>query len=199
MKELREYLKSLPEGPIADVAEFASMLEAAWDVFVGADAQGMKHNKLVGRMENVEWHPPLITFQIERHGAARMGSTRAELHSWEVDVKKLEATCHTGRYRQLSPRSPNMKVEPLAVEIADLIVNRQEDERLQWKDDGSARVLIGKVVPNKSTFKRTLQDRRKRFHNDMDRRLAPHGWRKVRANVYAPTTESQDPPPAGNV
>ena len=54
------------------------LLSEVWDDLGGSDC-GMAGHKLIGRMEHVEWNPPVLTFTIERHGGTVLGSTRAEL------------------------------------------------------------------------------------------------------------------------
>ena len=60
----------------------------------------MAGHKLIGRMENVEWHPPILTFLIERHGGTVLGSARAELQRWTVDLDRRTATCERVGHRQ---------------------------------------------------------------------------------------------------
>ncbi len=82
-----------------------------------------------------------------------------------------------------------LDVKPIAKEIADLILNKQEDNRLKWNTDGSVHVAIGDVIPSENVFKETLAGRRKRFHTEIESLLAAGGWHKVKHNVYAQTVE----------
>jgi hypothetical protein len=68
MQQLLKYLRSIQIGTIGDATELASRLAACWDEFDGADAEGMDPDKLHGRMEDISWHPPVLSFTIERHG-----------------------------------------------------------------------------------------------------------------------------------
>jgi len=61
----------------------------------------MTADKLLGRMEEVLWSPPDLTFSIERHGAAALGSSRAELQEWMIDV--VAAIVHGYRRHWESP------------------------------------------------------------------------------------------------
>jgi hypothetical protein len=63
------------------------LLAGCWHEFVGAESQRMHAGKL-GRMEDVRWEPPVLSFRIERHGAMGVGSTRAELQNWRVDLDR---------------------------------------------------------------------------------------------------------------
>lgn len=194
MQQLLEYLSTMSPGQIADVGQLDSLLAACWDQFDGGNAEGMESYKLLGRMESISWNPPVLSFTIERHGGTVLGSTRAELQSWEVNVQNQSAVCGTGGHRQLEPMRPRLDVKPIAAEIVELIVNRQDDNRLKWKPDGSVRVLIGNILPSGSAVNQTLQGRRKRFRTELERLLTNHGWNRVRANVYNRQLVSSNPP-----
>ena len=139
---------------------------------------------MLGRMEDVAWHPPLLTFTVERHGGTVMGSTRATLQEWTVDVEKKTVTCVEAKSRQLRPMRPRLDVRLLADEIVFLIVSGKEDDRLKWYADDRVQVLVGKILPEKSAVKQTLAGRRKRFGAVVTERLAVHGWREFGVNVY---------------
>jgi hypothetical protein len=87
MQQLLEYLSTMSPGEIADVGQLDSLLAACWDQFDGGNAEGMEAYKLLGRMESISWNPPVLSFTIERHGGTVLGSTRADLQSWEVNVR----------------------------------------------------------------------------------------------------------------
>lgn len=169
-------LATVPPGPITDTAELERRLADCWHELAG-DHGGMEGRKLLGRMEDVAWNPPLLTFTIERHGATVLGSTRATLQEWTVDLEKWTAYCVEARSRQVRPIQPRLDVRPLAEEIASLIVSRKEDDRLRWYEDGRVRVLIGKVLPEGSAVKQTLAGRRSRFWTALAERLEGEGWR----------------------
>jgi len=77
MKQLLEYLVSIQAGPISDTAQLETLLAACWDEFAGSEAEGMAGYKLHGRVDDVHWDSPVLTFVIERHGETVLGSTRA--------------------------------------------------------------------------------------------------------------------------
>ena len=79
----------------------------------------------LGRMEDISWNPPVLSFTIERHGGTVMGSTRAELQNWNVNVETRSATCGVGGHRQLEPMQARLNVKPMAEEIVASILNRQ--------------------------------------------------------------------------
>jgi len=186
MRQLRDYLSSIPAGEIVDVGHLDATLAQCWHEFHGADAEGMAAYKLLGRMEQISWNPPELSFRIERHGGTVLGSTRAELLYWSVNLETRTATCATGGRRQLEPMQPGLNVKPIAEEIVALIDKRQHDGRLKWNADGSVQVVIGKIIPGGSAVKQTLEGRRRRFREEVERLLTNLGWQKVRANVYAP-------------
>jgi hypothetical protein len=64
------------KGPISDASELETLLKECWYEFEGADDTKMWPSKLTGRMEDITWDPPILTFKIERHGGTVMGSTR---------------------------------------------------------------------------------------------------------------------------
>ncbi len=177
MNQLRKYLKRIPEGEITDTAELEELLTECWDEFAG-DHGGMKPQKLLGRMEDVLWKPPILGFVIERHGGMVMGSSRAELQHWTVDIEHKTATMSVKGYRQQGPRQSAVDVKPIANKLTELIIKGQHDERLQWSTDGKVRILSGKIFPADSAPKKTLEGRRKRLTKTLQERLAPHGWRR---------------------
>jgi hypothetical protein len=69
-----------------------------------------------------------------------------------------------------------LNVVPLAEEIVRLILERTEDDRLNWNGDSSVRVLIGRILPEGSAVKQTLIGRRKRFRKALMERLEAEGW-----------------------
>jgi hypothetical protein len=186
LKELLDFLSSIQKGAILDTTKLKSLLSACWEDFDGSNEEGMVGHKLHGRMQDVFWDNPILSFTIERHGGTVLGSTRAERHLWEINIDQKTASCHKVGYRQMLPRQPSLNVRPIAEEIVQLIVNRQENERLKWNKDGSVRVQIGKIFPTGSAVKQTLASRRKRFREMVDGLIINAGWQKIRANVYSP-------------
>jgi len=175
MERLMTYLEQTSEGEITDTAELEELLAECWDEFVG-DYGRMEPHKLLGRMEDVLWRPPILEFVIERHGGTVMGSSRAELQHWTVDVEHKTVTMGVEGYRQISPRAAPLDVKPIADELVRLITRGSKDKRLQWSAAGRVRVLTGRILSTGSVPKQTLEGRRKRLLKAMEERLAPHGW-----------------------
>jgi len=181
--KLQEYLATMPTGTILHTDELESVLANAWNEFIGDDG-GMEGRKLRGRMEEVEWNPPLLTFTVERHGGTVLGSARATLQEWTVNLDKKTVTCVEARRRQLGPMAARLDVSLIAEEIIAQVVNGQQDHRLKWLADDRVRVLVGKVLPEGSAVKQTLAARRRRLRAAVNERLAEHGWHECGVNVY---------------
>jgi hypothetical protein len=113
IQELRQRLANLPAGVVEDLLEIERLLARCWHELDGGETGAMAGYKLLDRMKDVTWNPPELTFTIERHGATALGSTRAELHRWTVDVQKETATCMLVGRRQLKPMQPRLDVRPL--------------------------------------------------------------------------------------
>lgn len=179
-------MDGLAPGQVLDTGRLETLLALCWaDLAVSSDG-GMKGNKLFGRMEFVEWAPPLLTFKIERHGGASLGSATAEIQHWAVDISKRIASLGGSSHRQLRPSQPRLDVAPLAKAVAGSILSRQRDECLKWFPDGHVVVSIGKVIPVGGP-KQTVAGRRKRFRTALDAILKANGWERVRANTYRPS------------
>ena len=177
LEELRQFLMKLPAGWVSPVEQpkLVELLQDCWHIFRGSAETRMAAGKL-GRMKDPEWHPPSLAFEIERHGSAGLGSTRAERQIWYVDLDSLQAECQIIGWRQLYPRDAVFDVKPVADELSNLIICGSKDERLQWSAAGRVRILTGRILSARS--KQTLEGRRKRFLKAMEERLAPHGWRR---------------------
>jgi hypothetical protein len=186
MDELTNYLQTLDSGPVELSAHLERLLAKVW-YDLGGDQEGMAGHKLIGRMEQVVWNPPLLTFLIERHGRTVMGSTRAELQRWTVDLHHQTASCESTGHRQLSPMAKRVDVRPIADEVADKIVSGEADDRVHRLGDGRVRIEIGKVFPKRSGFKQTVQRRRRRLRETLIERLRPNGWVHLGRSMFSRT------------
>ena len=185
MERLREYLKQIPEGAIKETAELEKLLAESWDDLTGDDG-GMKPWKLIERMGKVTWSPPMIRFVIERHGATQLGSSRAELQHWTIDVDNMTANVSVGGYRQVWPRQAALDVNPIAEKVVQRILKRQGCAYLKWSARGRAQVLIGKILPDDSAAKETLIGRRARLSLAIHSQLVKHGWKEISHSWYEP-------------
>lgn len=114
MNTVREHLMAVPPGAVLDTNGLDRLLTDCWSDLEGSSEGGMEASKLQGRMESIDWQPPLLTFVIERHGGTVCGSTRAELQHWEVDVERMTATIVKTGQRQIAPMARPVSVTPLA-------------------------------------------------------------------------------------
>jgi hypothetical protein len=172
---LRRFLAAAGPGPIEDAVALIALLAAVWPSLDGADDEAMASWKL-GRMEGPEWRPPLLTFVIERHGGFVLGSTRAELQQWTVNLDTLTASVEVAGRRQLRPLAPRLNVARLVAEIMELVAAGVEDDRLGWSADRqTVRVRISKIIPADG-FQQTVAGRRKRFRDKLRAAMAASGW-----------------------
>jgi hypothetical protein len=179
---LKEFLKNLVPGPVSDTSAVEELLAEAWLDLDGDDIGGMKTHKLYGRTEFLSWQPPFLTFTIERHGGTVLGSTRAELQHWQIDISKGTRKLVSTSRRQLRAASPPLDVGPLAQKIGNEIMNKSESPFLKRYPDGRVKVLIGKVIPE--GVKETTFRRRKRFRKALQDILSRHGWLPASVNTY---------------
>jgi hypothetical protein len=91
MQALRDFLEVLPAGPVENSTLLENLLADAWQGLSGGREAGMEGYKILHRAESMCWNPPCLTFTIERHGGTVMGSTRAGLQDWSVNVSARTA------------------------------------------------------------------------------------------------------------
>ena len=177
---LRDYMATVPTGPVKEDAGIDGYLAAAWDELEGSDNGGMIAEKLYGRMEKVCWESPILSFTVERHGAVILGAVTAELQTWSVDIDNGKAICGVGGKRVVGKKQKPLDLGPIVAEIVDLIVGGEDDSRLRWGDDKSrVRILIGKVLPDAGVPKLTAEGRRKRFARQTKEALSRHCQSKL--------------------
>jgi len=185
IKRLRVLLDDLGEGEIPRERrdEVIKRLKEIWAYIKRPDV-GLDAHKL-DRIEKLEWRPPELWFTIERHGALVLGSTRAELQHWRVNLETGEADYVKG-YRQVYPRRKpwrTAEIHKVAYEIAQLILSGKEDDRLRWISDRKVQVLTRKIIPGYSQLpRRTSAGRLKRFYKILEDYLRDKGW--VRKGSY---------------
>jgi hypothetical protein len=184
LAQIRRYFATLEPGEVSDNdrREVEALLSGCWDQLQGSDEGGMAGYKLRGRTEEMQWKPPALTFNIERHGALVMGSSRAEVHQWRIDLDRQSAELATIRRRQKRPMDKRLEVKPLAAEIAASICAGREDQRLKWDEAGRVRVLTSVVIP--ASNNQTTSSRRRRFAAELERVLVPSAWRRKRSGTH---------------
>jgi hypothetical protein len=194
---LMSFLNCQLPGPLANEEQLETLLVSAWDE-LGSSADGGMQScyKLRGRMENVAWNPPILSFRIERHGGTVNGSVYAEMQQWDVNCEKGVANYDkfTSRRRQVAAKDRALKVAPIAREMADVIRRRVADDRVKWLSSTEVKVLISEVISGAGA-QQTVSGRRKRFYAGLQLELAESGWTK-RAN--SPVFELKPPRAEGS-
>lgn len=192
---LRDYLSSLPvpydfEGADGD-NQLLGRLAECWECFDGHHLERMEARKL-DRAEKVRWEPPELTFTIERHGGTVLGSTRGELQHWCIDVMQARVFVSTSGHRQLTPAAKPLKLEATADDVARVVRDGSDDERVRWDQQRTkATVNVSQALAqlerqegNRSHSEQTRAGRAKRLQRMIDDRLRPVGWRHLGRNVF---------------
>jgi hypothetical protein len=176
LAKLRLMLEKLRSGPLSedDRDDVLRLLEDAWSELQGASrATKMKPAK-VRRAESLEWHPPILSFRLERHGGAVMGSKRGELQQWTVDLADETASFCPAGYRNLHKPAPRFEARKCAKNLSQQL----EDGRpgVKWITENSVQIIPTKVVPNEGAAAQTIRERRKRFRAEMIKVMSEQGW-----------------------
>lgn len=189
LEEFQAYMSSRPSGPIpvSDLGELASALEPVWTKL--ADRQELRETAMwnwkLRRIEQAAWKPPLLTFDIERHGGLVLGGTRAEVQTWEVNVSTGQAQLMAERHRQIYPMAARVTIPPLVEEVVALVLSGEDNERLQWSSDrATVRVRVGAIPPLTIGYAPTTSGRRKRFSALLQGRMAEIGWERTTGYTY---------------
>jgi len=192
IKKAYEQMSKIPNGPIeGDVDNLVlAIISSIWTYFPDHDDTSMSSDKLL-RWENPEWNDPFLTFKIERHGGTVNGSSRAFVHTWQVDFKQGIAKIIHRTHRQLEQASKRLNVKPLAEKCSQLIESEAVHELLKWSHGGQrVQIQISKVIVDDG-YQQTVAGRRKRFRlavdellgNDWLRVARPHNtWEKIMEN-----------------
>lgn len=178
IEELKNFLEKVPAGSISVTDKLEPLLAAAWPVFDGGDETSMAAHKISERIERVEWKPPEISFSIERHGGTVLGSTRAEMQRWTLNLDERTASSWIEGHRQIRPMNKSLDVAPIAKRVVRTILKGDEADFLKWRDVNRVRVIVAKIIPGKLLPKQTVEGRRRRFREKLTSLLVPHGWRR---------------------
>ena len=185
IETLRAALEQLASGEVPESTDLERLLAECWDDLRG-DEGGMAGYKLLGRMEKVEWCPPVLQFCIERHGGTVLGSTRGEVQHWSVDVAQESAALVATGWRQLRRPQPPMRqreVTALAAEIADVVEGGLPDSRVARKTDGRVHVVVSRL-PLGDGPGQTMLGRRQRFRQALLEVLQSRGWRSTGRDTF---------------
>ena len=137
----------------------------------------------LSRAENWRWDPPVVCFDIERHGGTVLGSKQAEIQPWFFNVERFEACYGPARKRRLREYSPKLDVSALAAEIFALVNKQAADPRLTWKGIACVKINVSVVIPDDAA-KQTTQGRRKKFRNALVPLMAAAGWRPGKKGTH---------------
>jgi len=108
LDSLRGWLNQQSPRTVSNKAELAGLLIAAWDEIQGSDDQSTDASNFARDIENPEWQPPNLRYEVERHGITVTGSKRATIIQWIIDVINGTARCNPNyRLRQLRPNAKN--------------------------------------------------------------------------------------------
>ena len=182
--QIRNYLDAISPGKLSDDqrGEVDSLLSGCWDDLKGSKDGGMATYKLNGRVENVEWAPPILSFNIVRHGGTVLGSSRGEIQQWNIDLNRGTAACETIGHKQIHPSAKPLDVKSIANEIAALITDGRKDERLTWRGTNWVKIAVGEIIPE--TNKQTTSRQRRRFWEALERILKSSGWNRKSSLVF---------------
>lgn len=189
LEKLRTGLASMPPGKLADedALRIAHDLAQCWNDLIGSNDGGMAAYKLFDgrgnlRAEDTRWDPPVLKFQIERHGGLVLGSTRGEIQRWEINVSEGAARIVSTGRRQLVAMDARMDVKPLARDAAAMIIAGREAPQLKWASPNRVRIVTSKVIPK--TNSQTTAGRRQRYLNELEQLLSAQGWRRIKAGSH---------------
>lgn len=175
-------LNTLVPGDVPEPSEVSAVLAKHWDYLPGSNLTNMSSEKL-DRIENVSWHPPLLQFEIERHGGKQYGSIRDEVHQWTVDVERRQLNCCLKKIRQNASRAASLDLGPIVQRVLLAVKSgkcaAQPDEHVRWLQDEEIRIEVSKLVPRSGVPKQTLEGRRRRLRGQLTFELSKSGWQPL--------------------
>jgi len=170
--QLQKAFQSIKDGPVGD-QDIEQLLKQAWDSMDGITETKLLAWKL-NRMESLEKRDGMLYFDIERHGGTVNGSTRGIVYTWEVDVVHGTASIIRERNRQLYNADKRLDVTPIAQELAQRILDKQDHQYLRWNaEKTSCTILVGAAIP--MTNRQTTSGRRERLRAAINGLLRPEG------------------------
>jgi len=162
---------------VGSQGKIVECLYSIWDHLSGSSEVGMTSTKLPGRLENISWNNPILSFDIERHGATVLGSSRGEVQTWQVDLEAMIANVVATKSRQLHKMDTRLDIHPIAEKIANAIIFQQHIELIEWLSGEKVRIRTSAAIP--ATNKETTAARRKRLISEVEIRVASAGWRRT--------------------
>jgi hypothetical protein len=203
VQRLRDALRDVPQGPIDNIDLVLSLLKGCWNELMGSNDTSMRDFK-VDRAEQFSWRTPSLSFTIERHGATVVGSTRAELQNWTVNLDSASAYHSEGRFRQLVRQAPRLDVKSIVARVCDAVQQgpRSECDLVRkgivfWSSEGEVIIKHGALVPGDG-YRQTVAGRRRRFRQELAAKMSERGWklRRVQRSMTFVRASVNEPPPA---
>jgi hypothetical protein len=132
----------------------------------------MTREKLAGRVLNVHWSPPVLSFDVDR-GAD--GATR-ELQPWQVDAQDGTAWIPAELRRELPPKTG---AADLALSLVRDIVAGRGSLAVMRRPDGAVSIRPGDVPGLDVGFVETLPGRHGRFRAVLESAMLEAGFTKT--------------------
>jgi hypothetical protein len=195
---LCDALNRLPRGRLdgQHASIVLQLLMRAWDDLGGSGRENTVADTL-SLWENPRWESPCLFFEVERHERCINGSTRADLHYWEVDTWHGSAYIQHFGWRQMTAMDPPFHVKPVAAACWRCIQSHIEHPGLRWSKDGlSVSLKIDEWIPKRC--QQTTVARKKRFMRELASLMQGQGWRLERSGNRWTVRRCQDvvPQPA---
>jgi hypothetical protein len=115
-------------------------------------------------------------------GATMLGSSRADLQRWTLNLTARDAQCSKESYRQIHPASFKLNVKPIASRVCESIREGSgsnsdlvQNGVVVWKGDDEVWVYHGKLIPDDG-YQQTVAGRRKRCRDELTNIMKPFGW-----------------------
>jgi hypothetical protein len=178
--ELATFFQTQRRGRIANTAQAKQLLAAIWNDLSGDDT-AMTHDK-VERAEVMCWDPPLLHFEVERHGGVVCGSSCASLQEWTIDIDARTKTCFEARFRQIRPMQPRLNVAKIVEGIVTAVQGGYPRKGIDFDGSDDVRIQVSLFVPSAGVAKDTLLGRRRRFRANLIKAMDHIGWSQVGAS-----------------
>ena len=201
LSELRDLMRSVPSGEIP-AEKRPAVIEAlmnCWDEFVGSDETSMAAYKL-DRTEDLVWDPPSLCLKIARHGGTAQGSTREEIHQWQINLDEKTAEYMKIGHRQVRPMVPKLTDAELitkAISVSEAIKagpgsNLSSDFQLTWISPTECRIKSSALIPGRAP-KQTVAGRRKRMREILQQQVKSIGWVQDQRGSWIRFTKADTP------
>lgn len=181
MHLLEKELANRPPGLLkGDNSRVLQLLVEGWGYLTVSEKNNGGAKKLL-RAENLRWDPPILRFDLERHGGTVLGSSRAGLHKYTLDLDSGKAEVDTRHFRQLTPRARPFTAK-IATNIAYDVISAAngattDDERFKVDEDGyivlNLSACLGDLL---GSNEQTRAGRRKKLKNAISEVAEADGW-----------------------